>query len=100
MFTGAFYSSILQAIIETCQFLYNDRNTKSGACASPCRPEVTSPTNFSTQIYILMTIRGHFMLSVAKVVELLALENGTTNQNGGAGVPKLSFSIIISSSRY
>ena len=36
------------------------------------------------------------MLSVAKVVELLALENGTTNQNGGAGVPKLSFSIIIS----
>ena len=94
MFTGAFYSSILQAIIETCQFLYNDRNTKSGACASPCRPEVTSQTNFSTQIYI--TIRGHFMLSVAKVVELLALENGTTNQNGGAGVPKLSFSIIIS----
>ena len=94
MFTVAFYSSILQAIIETCQFLYNDRNTKSGACASPCRPEVTSPTNFSTQIYI--TIRGHFMLSVAKVVELLALENGTTNQNGGAGVPKLSFSIIIS----
>ena len=51
-------------------------------------------------IYILMTIRGHFMLSLAKVVELLALENGTTNQNGGAGVPKLSFSIIISSSRY
>ena len=54
----------------------------------------------STQIYILMTIRGHFMLSVAKVVELLALENGTKNQNGGAGVPKLSFSIIISNSRY
>jgi hypothetical protein len=23
MFTGAFYSSILQAIIETCQFMYN-----------------------------------------------------------------------------
>ena len=68
MFTVAFYSSILQAIIETCQFVYNDRNTKSGACASPCRPEVTSQTNFSTQIYI--TIRGHFMLSVAKVVEL------------------------------
>lgn len=27
--------------------------------------------------YILMTISGHFVLSVAKVVELLALENGT-----------------------
>ena len=69
----------------------------AGMC---CRPEVTLPTNFPTQIYILMTIRGHFMLSVAKVDELLALENGTTNQNGGDGVPKLSFSIIISSSRY
>ena len=93
-----FLFSILQAIIETSQFAYNDGNTKSAACASPCRPEVTSQTNFSTQIYI--TIRGHFMLSVAKVVELLALENGAKNQNGGAGVPKLSFSIIISSSRY
>ena len=60
-----FLFSILQAIIETSQFAYNDGNTKSAACASPCRPEVTSQTNFSTQIYILlMMIRGHFMLSV------------------------------------
>ena len=42
-----------------------------------------------------MTIRGHFMLSVAKVVELLALENGTTNQNGRAGVPKVSPSLFL-----
>ena len=35
-------------------------------------------------------------ISFAKVVELLALQIGTKNQNGGAGVRKLSFSIIIS----